>query len=129
MEIADVPTASLAAVRDGDKEAWLALFTEDAVVEDPVGSAPWDTPLGQEQTGKEAIGWYWDAFTKHQQSFDFEIHFQAVAGLEVAAHATLRTVFDDGTEGTVQCINIYTVDNQGLVTSLRSYRNVTGHGR
>ncbi|MGJ3509690.1 nuclear transport factor 2 family protein [Enemella sp. A6] len=126
MDIADVPNASLAAVRDGDKEAWLALFTEDAVVEDPVGSAPWDTPLGQEQTGKEAIGWYWDAFTQPQEAFDFEIHFQVVAGREVAAYATLRTTFANGKQGTVDCISIYTVDNQGLVTSLRSYRDKTG---
>lgn len=128
MEIADIPTASLAAVRDGDKEAWLALFTEDAVVEDPVGSAPWDTPLGQRQSGKEVIGWYWDAFTKRQQKFDFDIHFQVVAGLEAVAYASLHTVFEDGNEAMVECINIYTVNNQGLVTSLRSYRNVPGHG-
>ena len=28
---------SMAAVEAGDREAWLALFTDDAVVEDPIG--------------------------------------------------------------------------------------------
>ena len=35
-----------------DKEAWLALFTEDATDEDPVGS-----PVN---TGHQAIGAFWD---------------------------------------------------------------------
>ena len=34
--------ASMAAVEAGDREAWLALFSDDAVVEDPVGPSMFD---------------------------------------------------------------------------------------
>ena len=36
----DIPFTSLSAVKAGDRAGWLALFTDDAVVEDPVGSVP-----------------------------------------------------------------------------------------
>jgi steroid delta-isomerase len=37
----------------GDREAWLDLFTADATVEDPVGTAV--------RKGRDAIGEFWDA--------------------------------------------------------------------
>lgn len=36
---------SRAAVQAGDREAWLALFTPEAVVADPVGASPLDPPV------------------------------------------------------------------------------------
>lgn len=123
MDIADVPNASLTAVRNGNKEEWLALFDENAVVEDPVGSAPWDTPVGTPR-GKEAIGWYWDTFKKWHEAFEFDIHYQTTGGLEAATYASLHSTLADGTRRTVECINIYEINNDGLIVSLRSY-----HGR
>ena len=48
---------SRAAVAAGDREGWLELFAEDAVVEDPIGPSPFD-PEGKGHHGREAI----DAF-------------------------------------------------------------------
>lgn len=50
---------SRAAVERRDREAWLALWADDAVVEDPIGVSPLD-PEGHGHRGKEAIGRFWD---------------------------------------------------------------------
>lgn len=42
-----------------DKDAWLALFADDAVVRDPVGKSPFD-PEGEGHRGKEKISNFWD---------------------------------------------------------------------
>ena len=44
---------------EGNKEGWLALYTEDAVVSDPVGKSPMD-PAGNGHQGKAAIERFWD---------------------------------------------------------------------
>ncbi len=49
------------AVARHDKEAWLALFTDDATVQDPVGAAVY---------GRERLSRFWDVFiTPHQIEF------------------------------------------------------------
>lgn len=44
---------------EGNKEAWLALYTEDAEVHDPVGKSPFD-PEGKGNKGIAAIETFWD---------------------------------------------------------------------
>ena len=44
---------------ESNKEAWLALYTDDAVVCDPVGKSPMD-PSGEGHHGKAAIEAFWD---------------------------------------------------------------------
>ena len=46
----DASLASMTAVEAGDREAWLALFADDAVVEDPIGPSPF-SPDGTGQRG------------------------------------------------------------------------------
>ena len=55
-----------------DKEAWVGLFTEDGVVEDPVGVGPFD-PTGKGHKGKAAISAFWDNATANVPSFQFEL--------------------------------------------------------
>ena len=50
----DASLRSMQAVEAGDRSAWLALFAEDAVVEDPIGPSPFD-PEGDGHRGREAI--------------------------------------------------------------------------
>src|ERR1700735_4696656 len=45
---------SRAAVHDRDREGWLDLFADDAVVQDPIGPSPFD-PSGTGHHGREAI--------------------------------------------------------------------------
>ena len=42
-----------------DKEAWLAMFADDAIVEDPIGPSHFD-PEGKGHRGKEAISKVYD---------------------------------------------------------------------
>ena len=56
LDLKEIPYLSLNAVKKGDKEAWLALYEDDATVEDPVGGHPHFDPEGKGQQGKAAIG-------------------------------------------------------------------------
>jgi steroid delta-isomerase len=124
MDIAlkDIPETSMARVRARDREGWLALFTEDAVVEDPVGPCDWD-PEGKGQRGKAAIGAFYDMFSGFQTSFDFTLHQVEPRGNEVAAVVTARIVKTDGTVGETRMINIYKQAPDGRIQSLRSFWN------
>ena len=42
-----------------DKQNWLDLFAEDAIVQDPIGKSPLD-PVGEGHKGKEAIENFYD---------------------------------------------------------------------
>ena len=50
---------SRAAVHARDRDAWLALFRDDALVQDPVGRSPLDE-TGDGHRGLQAIGDFWD---------------------------------------------------------------------
>jgi steroid delta-isomerase len=60
-----------------DRDGWLALFTDDAVLEDPVGSAPHE--------GREAIAAFWDAVHARTERGTVRMtQGPAVCGLEAA---------------------------------------------
>src|SRR6185503_2710764 len=59
-----------------DKEAWLALFADDAIVEDPIGPSHFD-PEGNGHRGKEAIAAFYDkAIAPSELQFHFVETFQ-----------------------------------------------------
>lgn len=120
MNVADMPVASLSAVRAQDREGWLALFEENAVVQDPVGPCEWD-PTGEGQRGKEAIGRFYDMFMGFQETLDFDIHHQVVRGDEAALYLTMTITAKDGTVQAVRAINIYKASDNGKIASLRSF--------
>lgn len=122
VELKDLPRTSLSAVKAGDRESWLALFADDAVVEDPVGPYEWD-PEGKGQQGKAAIAAFYDMFSAFQQSFDFEIHHQEPRGNEVAVFVTMYVTMKDGTTVPNKAINIYKQAPDGRIQSLRSFWN------
>ncbi len=53
--------ASMAAVIEGRKDDWLALFAPDALIEDPVGPSFLD-PSGNGHRGRDGITAFWDNF-------------------------------------------------------------------
>lgn len=121
MELKDIPVASMAAVKAGDRAAWLALFCDDAVVQDPVGPSPWD-PAGKGLSGKEAIAGFYDMFATHQAAFDYEVHHIATGNNEVVAFVTLHSTMKDGTTNSLKAINLYALADDGRVQSLRSFQ-------
>ena len=122
MDMKDIPVASLSAVKNKDREGWLALFAEDAIVEDPVGPCSWD-PEGKGQRGKAAIAAFYDMFADFQESLDYEIHHMEARGNEVATFLTLHISMKDGTKTATKAINIYEASPEGKIHSLRSFCN------
>ena len=53
-----------------DKEAWLAVFAEDAIVEDPIGPSAFD-PEGKGHRGRDAISAFWDNVIAPTDSLEF----------------------------------------------------------
>jgi ketosteroid isomerase-like protein len=113
---------SRAAVAKGDREAWLALWSDDAVVEDPVGVSPLD-PTGKGHRGKAAIAAFWDNVIMRQPGtrVTFDYHTQYAVGDECACVGSLTNHFPNGASFTVHGVFVYRVNETGKLVSLRTY--------
>ena len=101
-----------------DKDAWLALFAEDAVVEDPIGPSHFD-PEGKGHRGKEAIAAFFDmAIAPSELDFSFRDSFVCgneeanVGHIDIVAHG--YRVRADG-------VFTYRVNDDGKIVALRAY--------
>lgn len=110
---------SIAAVEAGDREAWLALFAPDALVEDPIGVSMFDA-TGEGHRGIEAIGGFFDMAIAPNQ-IRFAIERSHVAGDEVANVGAITTTLPDGSQAIVEGVFTYRVDAEGRIVSLRAY--------
>ena len=111
---------SMAMSEAKDREGWLALFADDAVVEDPVGPSFVD-PEGKGQHGKEAITAFYDNVVSQSESLKFTIRQTIECGNEVANIGEIRITLPGNKVGTVQIANIYRVNSDGKLVSLRSF--------
>jgi len=110
---------SIDAVARGDKQAWLANFAEDAIVQDPVGESVLD-PEGVGHRGKAAIEAFWDANIASVRPM-FSLQRSLCAGNECANVGTLSIQFPDGMVTQIYGVFVYCVDDAGKVMSLRTY--------
>ena len=110
------------AVARGDREAWLALWADDAIVEDPIGVSPLD-PAGLGHRGKEAIAKFWDEVIYRDPAtrISFDYHTQYAVGDECACVGSLTNHFPDGSTFTVEGVFVYRVVADGKLQSLRTY--------
>jgi steroid Delta-isomerase len=114
MNALELGSISLRLTKEMDRDGWLALFTPDAVVEDPVGSPP-----GGRQ-GIEAIAAFHDGTISMMKSFDYEIERTYLCGDECAMVVTFH--IDLGTSRMdMDVVNIYTASSDGKLASLRSF--------
>lgn len=111
-------TNSFAAVMAGDKAAWLALFADDALVQDPVGTSPLD-PSGLGHRGKEAIAAFWDNVIAHGK-MQLSIKASFPAGDECANLAGLRNEMGDLVIEN-EMIVVYKANDEGKIVSLRAF--------
>jgi ketosteroid isomerase-like protein len=109
----------MAAVEAGDREAWLALFTEDAVVEDPIGASPLD-PEGNGRRGKAAIAAFWDDVISSGH-VTFDIRESYACGDECANVGRITTTLPDGSRSIVEGVYTYRVDGAGRLVALRAF--------
>ncbi len=112
--------ASMAAVEAHDREAWLALFTEDSVVEDPIGPSALD-PEGKGHRGLEAIAAFYDNVIATNESIRFTIHQSFLCGDEVANVGIIRIAFAGGTVVEVDGVYTYRRSAGGRLAALRAY--------
>ncbi len=106
-------------VSEGNRDAWLDLFAEDAFVADPVGPSPLD-PEGHGRQGKAAIAAFYDKFISlGEVSFDYPRSYACAN--ECAFIGTVYTVIGDGPERGSEGVFIYNVNDEGKILSLRAF--------
>ena len=96
-----------------DRDAWLALFADDATIEDPVGT--------EVRHGKEAIGAFWDE--SHAMADNITLtptDYVKVAGNEAAFAMDARVESDGGANG-MQIIDVMTFDDDGRIKTMRAF--------
>jgi steroid delta-isomerase len=112
---------SRAAVHAKDRDGWLDLFADDAIVQDPIGPSPFD-PEGQGHRGKEAIAAFYDTVIAPSAAIVFEIERSYLCGAEVADVGIIRTTLAGGThEAIVHGVYTYRTNGAGKLASLRAF--------
>jgi ketosteroid isomerase-like protein len=102
----------------GDKDAWLALFADDAVVEDPIGPSHFD-PEGRGHHGKAAIARFFDmAIAPSQLEFHFDKTY--VCGDEEANVGHI-VIVASGYRVVAEGVFTYRVNVEGKIVALRAY--------
>lgn len=104
----------------GDKDAWLALYTDDAEVADPVGVSPFD-PAGAGHRGKAAIEKFWDTVIG-PANLTITPGKRCPSGANTCA-VPMTAVNDmgNGISTTVEMIAVYEVNDEGKITSMKAY--------
>lgn len=119
-----VSRRSMAAVEAGERDAWLALFADDALVEDPIGPSPMN-PSGEARRGRAAIAAFYDTVIAGGQ-IEFDIRDSFAAGDEVANVGTITVTFPDGGRSVVDGVYTYRIDADGRLAALRAYWEFAG---
>ena len=117
----DLARASQAAVGAKDREAWLSLFADDAVVQDPIGPSPLD-PEGAGHRGPTAIAAFYDKVIAPSERITFEIERSYLCGDEVADVGVIRTTLTGGRHvAVVRGVYTYRSNGAGKLAALRAF--------
>jgi steroid Delta-isomerase len=112
---------SRAAVHAGDREGWLDLFADDALVQDPIGPSPFD-PEGKGHHGREAIAAFYDSVIAPSAAITFEIEQSYLCGAEVADVGIIRTTLAGGKhQAVVRGVYTYRSNGAGKLAALRAF--------
>jgi steroid Delta-isomerase len=97
-----------------DRDGWLSLFTDDAVLEDPVGSTPHE--------GRAGLADFWDAVHARTERGTVRMtQGPAVCGLEAAWAFELDVTLTSGRRSLVQIIDHGTFTDDGRIRSIRAF--------
>jgi steroid Delta-isomerase len=112
---------SMAAIGAKDRDGWLALFTDDAIVEDPIGPSMFD-PEGNGQRGKGAIGAFFDNVIATNDLIEFKITSSYECGSEVANVGTIEITLPGGKQiASVDLVSTYKIGPDGRLVALRAF--------
>ena len=110
------------AVAARDKDAWLAVFADDAIVQDPIGPSFFD-PEGKGHQGKEAIAAFWDKAIAPTDSLEFRFVDTFQCGHEEANVGSIVTTMG-GHRVTTEGVFTYRVNDAGQMVALRAFWEV-----
>jgi steroid delta-isomerase len=110
------------AVAARDKDAWLAVFADDAIVEDPIGPSHFD-PEGKGHRGRDAISAFWDKAIAPTDKIEFVFRDTYQCGNEEAnvGHILITAA---GHQITAEGVFTYKADDDGKLLALRAYWEV-----
>ena len=110
-------------VQTKNREAWLNLYADEAIIEDPIGISHID-PDGKGHKGKAARETFWDNFIA-PADIQIEIKESYAAGNEVANLVELTITIPAEEKKALQQkvfgIFTYAVNDEGKLLSLRGY--------
>ena len=112
-------------VHSHNKAGWLGLFSEDAIIEDPIGVSPIDE-AGKGHRGVAAREAFWENNIANSD-IKIIIHQSYAAGLECANIVTLNTILTFGGKTYSQEVNgifTYQVNEAEQLVALRGYWEV-----
>ncbi|MEV6304129.1 nuclear transport factor 2 family protein [Actinoplanes sp. NPDC051861] len=118
--VRDLARRSQAAAGAKDREAWLGLFADDAVVEDPVGPSPL-CPDGRGHRGAAAIAAFYDSVIGRVDGMRFEIERSYLCGDEVADVGSIHITLPGGHAARVCGVFTYRSDGADRIAALRAY--------
>ncbi|MEH6550057.1 MAG: nuclear transport factor 2 family protein [Pseudomonadales bacterium] len=105
---------------EGNKEAWLALYTDDAVVADPVGVSPMD-PSGNGHQGKDAIGAFWDMIIG-PSNLEIRVEKRWTSGDRVCCVSQVaRNSVGEGKFTECDMLAIYEVNDEGKIIRMQAH--------
>ncbi len=102
-----------------DKQAWLDVFADDAVVEDPIGPSHFD-PEGKGHRGKEAISAFWDKAIAPTGRIEFNFVDTFQCGNEEANVGSI-VITTGEYQVTAEGVFTYKVDDDGKLVAPRAY--------
>ena len=106
-------------VMEGKRDAWLELFAENALIQDPVGVSPLD-PSGEGHRGKEAITRFYDTVIAGGHT-RFMVEKSYAAGEECAFVGRILNKRPELPETEVELVAVYRVREDGKILSLRAF--------
>lgn len=119
---AELADASMQAAVAGDREGWLALYSEDALLEDPVGPSALDLQ-GKGHRGKQALAAFWDRAIGPNRGLQFKVRERYTGGKEVASVITVSTALPSGQRFEFGMVTVHRSNDEGLIQSLRAFWN------
>lgn len=116
----ELAQAALKGSASKDRESWLALWDDNAVIEDPVGAEEFARP-GRRYAGIAAITDFWDTMIAWNTDLSYEVERSYPTGDEELALAIHYQITKGSDVGDLHALNVYKRSQNGKLASMRSF--------
>ncbi len=111
---AELAERAMRAVEDKRRDAWLAGFADDALLEDPVGHVP-------PRRGADAIAEFWDGAIAGMEAVRFDVRRAHEAPREAVMLVDVTARAPGGATARYDAALHYAFDEHGAIVSLRAF--------